>query len=215
MIRVVLVDDHAMFRAGLRKLLDAAPDFSVVGEGENGQTAVELVRELEPDILLLDFAMPGMSGLDALRQLAATPTKARIVVLTASIGPGEIGRALQFGAAGVLMKTAATELLYECVRSVAQGRFWVGRDMVDSLVDALAHSPSASGRGTRPLGLTAREQEIAVLVGKSYSNKEIAAELGITEDTVKRHLSHIFDKTGRSNRVELAIFVHDQGLIAE
>ena len=211
-IRLVLADDHAMFRAGLRKLLESAPDFSVVGEAEDGDAAVKLVRRLDPDILLLDFAMPGMSGLDALRELAASPTRARVVLLTASIGPEEMTRALQFGAAGVLMKTAATELLYECVRSVARGQFWVGREMVGSLLEALTNSRGLTARGNRPFGLTSREQEIALLVGKSYSNKDIATELGITEDTVKRHLSHIFNKTGRSNRLELAIFVHDHGL---
>jgi two-component system, NarL family, nitrate/nitrite response regulator NarL len=214
-IRLVLADDHAMFRAGLRKLLEAAPGFAVIGESENGKATLQLVRELEPDVVLLDYAMPDMTGLDVLRELADTPTKIRIVLLTASIGQDETSQALQLGAAGVLMKTAATELLYECVRSVAAGQYWVGRDLVESLLDALNNARGTKGREVRPFGLTAREQEIARLVGKSYSNKEIATELGITEDTVKRHLSHIFDKTGRSNRVELAILVHDRGLLPE
>ena len=121
-IRVLIADDHAMFRAGLRKLLEAEAGFEVVGEAENGLNAMALTRQLAPDVLLLDFAMPGMSGVDVLRELSTEVGATRTVVLTASIAPNEMTDVLQNGAAGVLMKTAATELLYECVRSVASGQ---------------------------------------------------------------------------------------------
>ena len=125
-IRVLIADDHAMFRAGLRKLLEAEVGFEVVGEAENGVSATALTRKLAPHVLLLDFAMPGMSGVEVLRELATDTGRTRTVVLTASIAPHEMTDVLQHGAAGVLMKTAATELLYECVRSVAQGQYLGG-----------------------------------------------------------------------------------------
>jgi two-component system, NarL family, nitrate/nitrite response regulator NarL len=205
---VLIADDHAMFRAGLRKLLEAEAGFEVVGEAENGVSATALTRKLAPDVLLLDFAMPGMSGLEVLRELAADVGTTRTVVLTASISPHEMTDVLQHGAAGVLMKTAATELLYEAVRSVASGQYWVGRDTVGSVVEALAASRRGVKQGARPFGLTLRELEVVHLVGEGCSNREIGTRLRISEDTVKHHLSRIFDKTGTSSRVELALFAH-------
>ena len=207
-IRVLIADDHAMFRAGLRKLLEAEAGFDVVGEAENGVSAMALTRKLAPDVLLLDFAMPGMSGVEVLRELAVDTGTTRTVVLTASIAPHEMTDVLQLGAAGVLMKTAATELLYECVRSVASGQYWVGRDTVGSVVEALAASHRSVKKGARPFGLTLRELEVVRLVGEGCSNREIGNRLHISEDTVKHHLSRIFDKTGTSSRVELALFAH-------
>ena len=207
-IRILIADDHAMFRAGLRKLLEAEVGFEVVGEAENGVSATALARKLAPDVLLLDFAMPAMNGLDVLRELVSDAGTTRIVVLTASIAPREMTDVLQHGAAGVLMKTAATELLYECVRSVAQGQYWVGRDTVGSVVEALAASRRGMKPGGRPFGLTLRETEVVRLVSEGCSNREIATRLRISEDTVKHHLSRIFDKTGTSSRVELALFAH-------
>jgi DNA-binding NarL/FixJ family response regulator len=207
-IRILIVDDHAMFRAGLRKLLEAEAGFEVVGEAENGVSATALARKLLPDVMLLDFAMPAMNGLDVLRELASDRGATRTVVLTASIAPREMTDVLQHGAAGVLMKTAATELLYECVRSVAQGQYWVGRDTVGSVVEALAASRRGMKAGSRPFGLTLRETEVVRLVSEGCSNREIATRLHISEDTVKHHLSRIFDKTGTSSRVELALFAH-------
>ena len=207
-IRVLIADDHAMFRAGLRKLLEAEAGFDVVGEAENGVSAMALTRKLVPDVLLLDFAMPGMSGVEVLRELSTDAGSTRTVVLTASIAPHEMTDVLQHGAAGVLMKTAATELLYECVRSVASGHYWVGRDTVGSIVEALAASRRSVKSGARPFGLTMRELEVVRLVGEGCSNREIGNRLHISEDTVKHHLSRIFDKTGTSSRVELALFAH-------
>ena len=207
-IRALIADDHAMFRAGLRKLLEAEAGFEVVGEAENGVTALALTRQLAPDVLLLDFAMPGMSGVEVLRQLSTAIGATRTVVLTASIAPHEMTDVLQNGAAGVLMKTAATELLYECVRSFASGQDRVGRDTVGFIVEALAASHRSVKSGARPFGLTLRELEVVRLVGEGCSNREIGNRLRISEDTVKHHLSRIFDKTGTSSRVELALFAH-------
>ena len=211
-VRVVIADDHAMFRAGLRKLLEAEQGFAVLGEAQDGVEAVTLTRRLKPDVLLLDIAMAGMNGMDVLQFLYAEQTPVRIVILTASISPSQMTEALKVGAAGVLMKTAATELLYQCIRSVAKGQYWVGRDVVGSLVEALATARRSEKAAGRPFGLTMRELEVVQLIGEGCSNPEIAKRLGIAEDTVKHHLSRAFDKTGTSSRVELALFAHHHRL---
>lgn len=209
-IRVLIADDHAMFRAGLHKLLEAEPDVEVVGEAENGERATALARQLHPDILLLDLAMPGMTGLDVLRDLASVKTGMRTVILTASVEQAQVATLVQSGAAGVLMKTAATELLYKCVRAVAGGEYRVGRDHVSSLVQALGAAQAKQSDG-RPAGLTSRELEVVGLVCEGCSNKEIAARLAISEDTVKHHLTRCFDKTGTSSRTELAMLAQRRG----
>ena len=212
-IRVLIVDDHALFRAGLRKLLEAEPGFTVIGETGSGSGAAELTERLQPDIVLLDLALPGLNGLEVLREMAAASTRARIVMLTAAIAPADAVQAIHLGAAGVLMKTAATELLYKCIRSVMNGQYWIGRDAIRSLIGALAATRGGPHAPERPFGLTPRELEVARLVAQGCSNREVGAQLNISEDTVKHHLSKAFDKTGASSRVELAIFMdhHDPG----
>lgn len=211
----MISDDHAIFRAGLRKLLEAEPDFAVVGEASSGDRVAPLIEELRPDLVLLDVSMPGMNGIEVMRELFRRRTSVRVVMLTASISPAQIADALNAGARGVLMKTAATELLFECIRSVANGQYWVGRDHVGSLVEALATSRITAPRWERPFGLTRRELEVIEHVSEGCANQEIANRLAISEDTVKHHLSRIFDKTGTSSRVELALFAHHNRLIGE
>jgi two-component system nitrate/nitrite response regulator NarL len=206
-IRVLIADDHPIVRDGLRRLLEAEPGFVVVGEAEDGQKAISLARSIQHDVLLLDLAMPVANGLEVLRTLHADGIQVRTVLLTASIESSVMTEALRLGAVAVLLKTTATELLFECLRSVMAGHYWVGREAVLSLVEALANAP-APGVATppKPFGLTQRELEVVQLVAEGYSNKDIAGRLAIREDTVKHHLSHAFDKTGTSSRVELALF---------
>ena len=214
-VRVLVADDHPIFRAGLRKLLETDPDFTVVGEAGDGRDVARLSRSLDPELLLLDVALPGMSGLDVLRDLAGDQTGPRTVLVTASIEPADMIVALRLGAAGVLMKTAATELLFKCLRAVLAGEYWVGRDTVGSLVEALANlqTRSAASRA-RPFGLTARELEVLALIATGASNKFIASQLGLSEETVKHHVTNIFEKTGQSSRVELALFATHCGILA-
>jgi DNA-binding NarL/FixJ family response regulator len=152
-IRVLIVDDQGLFRAGLRSLLEAEPGFSVIGEAESGIGAAALAQRLQPDVMLLDLALPGMSGMDVLRELAASHTRIRTVVLTASVSDAGIIEAVQTGAVGILLKTVATELLYKCLRSVMAGQYWLGRDAMASMVTVLAARQSQTLRDVlRPDG---------------------------------------------------------------
>jgi DNA-binding NarL/FixJ family response regulator len=208
-IRVLIADDHPIFRKGLRNVLAAEPGFAVVGEAENGEEAVRMSRELLPDVLLLDLAMPGVSGMEALAELASSaPGQVRTIMLTAAIEKAEIVKALQLGAAGVVLKSATTELLVKSIRSVMAGQHWIGRDAVSDLVQALRAQMAASTEkpARERFRLTRREVEITSAVVAGLSNREIAAKLSLSEDTVKHHLTNIFDKMGASNRLELALF---------
>jgi two-component system, NarL family, nitrate/nitrite response regulator NarL len=214
-VRILIADDHAIFRDGLRKLLESEPGFEVIGEAADGAEAARLVRQLQPDVLLLDLAMPRGSGLEALRELASAESRVCTILLTAAIEKKQILEALQFGARGVVLKEAATELLFRCIRSVMGGQYWVGRESVSSLVKTLRDLTPTPGEEARQkkFGLTPRELEIISAIVAGYSNKEIAQKFSISEQTVKHHLSNVFDKLGVSTRLELALFAVNHHLV--
>jgi DNA-binding NarL/FixJ family response regulator len=215
-IRIVIADDHPIFRDGLRRLLEAEPGLKVIGEACDGAEAVKLARNLKPDIMLLDLSMPHMPGLEALKDLS-TGTGAngvRVILLTAAAEKHQIVEALQLGARGVVLKDSATQLLLKSIHTVMTGEYWVGRESVSNLVQYLRTLVQSSGEEAkqRKFGLTPRELEIVSAVVAGYSNKEIAEYFKISEDTVKHHLSNIFDKLGVSTRLELALFAVNQSL---
>ena len=218
-VRIVIADDHPIFRDGLRRLLEAEPRFTVIGEACDGAEAVKLARQLKPDILLLDLAMPRHPGLEALREMSSNSGSSgahsvRIILLTAAAEKNQIVEALQLGARGVVLKDSATQLLLKSIDTVMAGEYWVGRESVSNLVQYLRTLVQSSGEEARQkkFGLTPRELEIVSAVVAGYANKEIAEYFKISEDTVKHHLSNIFDKLGVSTRLELALFAVNQSL---
>jgi len=215
-IRIVICDDHPIFRDGLRRLLESEGGFQVVGEGHDGHDAVKLVRQHSPDVLLLDVSMPRLGGLGALEQLDEASSTVRTLLLTASIGKADVVTALQLGARGVVLKDAATELLFKSIRCVMDGQYWVGRAGVKSLVETLQQLLSQDDtEAKKNFGLTKRELEIVGTIVAGYQNKEIAQRFSISEDTVKHHLTNIFNKVGVSNRLELALFAVHHKLVRE
>jgi len=215
-VRIMLADDHPIFRDGLRRLLEAEPDLKVIGEACDGAEAVKMAQQLKPDILLLDLAMPRMPGLEALREMSSGPVSnsVRVILLTAAAEKKQIVEALQLGARGVVLKDSATQLLLKSIHTVMSGEYWVGRESVSNLVQYLRNLVQSSGEEAKQkkFGLTPRELEIVSAVVAGYSNKEIAEYFKISEDTVKHHLSNIFDKLGVSTRLELALFAVNQAL---
>ncbi|HKW24229.1 MAG TPA: response regulator transcription factor [Terriglobales bacterium] len=212
-VRILLADDHPIFRDGLRRLLETEPGFRVVGEASDGAEAVVMAKKLKPDLLLLDLAMPKHPGLEAVRELASSDTPVRILLLTAAVEKEQIVEALQLGARGVVLKESATQLLLNSIRAVMAGQYWVGRETISNLVEylrGLLAPPPAPKQ--KKFGLTPRELEIVSAVVAGYTNKDIAAHYKISEDTVKHHLSNIFDKLGVSTRLELALFAVHQDL---
>jgi two-component system nitrate/nitrite response regulator NarL len=210
-IRILIADDHPILRDGLRKLLEAEHDFIVAGEACNGNEALQITRQLEPDMLLLDLVMPGVPCLEVLRSLTATSLPTRTILLTATIEPDEIVKALQLGARGVVMKDSASQLLMKAIRLVMAGQYWIGRNSVAGLVDTFR--TQMFDVMERRFGLTARELEIVTAVTTGFANKEIAQRLSLSEETVKHHLTKIFGKVGVSNRLELALFAISQNLV--
>jgi two-component system, NarL family, nitrate/nitrite response regulator NarL len=208
-IRIVIADDHPIFRDGVNRLLESEPGFRVVGEASDGAAAVRVCAQLQPDVLLLDVSMPGHDGLEALQRLSAEVPSVRTLVLTAGLDNGALVNALQYGARGVLRKDATTALLFESIRSVKKEEYWLGSHAVGQLVDSIrrpAPEPIQKKKAALRYRLTPREFEIVERVAAGESNKEIAQALSLRENTVKHHLSSIFDKLGVFSRLELAVF---------
>lgn len=215
-IRVLIADSQPIFRDGLRMLLEAHEGYNVVGAVGDAAEATRLTLLLKPDILLLDLAMPYHPGLEALREFASSSAEVRILVFAATIEKGEILEALQLGARGVLLKQSTTQLLHKSIRSVIAGQCWLGRESVSDVAGALEGlGGSLPRRAQRKFGLTPRELEIASRVVAGYSNKEIAQKLCVSEQTVKHHLTNIFDKLGVYSRLELALFVVHHRLLGD
>ena len=212
-IRIVIADDHPVVRIGVRNMLSEQDGFDVVGEATDGDEAITQTLELEPDILLLDVQMPRLPGLEAMRAIMnGTPT-VKILLLTSTITTQQIIEALHIGARGIVLKDALASHLQTSIRTVYSGDYWIGGKRVVNLVSALHDlMQQAVVPQRKTYGLTPRELEIVSAVVAGYSNKETAEYFKISEDTVKHHLSNIFDKLGVSTRLELALFAVNQSL---
>jgi DNA-binding NarL/FixJ family response regulator len=207
-IRIVVADDHPVVRFGVRNMLLNEPGFEVVGEAEDGDVAITQTLDLEPDILLLDLLMPRLPGLEAMRAIMTKSPRVKIVLLTSTISQQQIIEALQIGARGIVLKDAVVGDLAEALRAVLGGDYWIGGERVANLLKALQQltAQAAAVPERKTYGLTPRELEVVSSIVEGCSNRDIAKQYAISEETVKRHLSNVFDKTGVSTRLELALF---------
>src|ERR1035437_1417300 len=216
-IRIVVADDHPIFRDGLCKLLALEEDFEVVAQAQDGRQVLEVLQQFEPDILLLDLKMPGLDGLATLQRLQAVKNKTRVIVLTASDDKNEFVQAMKLGTSGIVLKQTATELLIKSIRKVHAGEIWLDSHTTAAVIrqfvaaedsppamHALPMAPATRERERSPL--SQREREIVALVAQGFKNKEMAEKMFISEQTVKNHLHNIFDKLGVSDRLELALY---------
>src|SRR6202790_584928 len=213
-IRVLLADDHAIFRDGLRKLLDSDEDMSIVGEAQNGVECIKLLAKLKPDILLLDLRMPDKNGLAVLEEVNFDTLPTRVIVLTAAEDDRDVVRAMRLGARGIVLKESAIDLLVKSIHRVHAGEIWLDSHMTAELINAFSASSESGARSEKPL-LSDREMEVVQLVAQCFQNKEISKKLFISEQTVKNHLYNIFDKLGVSDRIELALYAIHHRLIDE
>jgi len=206
-IRVLVADDHTIFREGLCRLLEAEDDITVIGEARSGKECLSQVGKLKPDVLLLDLKMPDPDGLAVLSELGGPESSVRTIVLTASEDERDYVETVRRGARGIVLKQAATERLLEGIRKVHRGEIWIDQRVAAEVVKAMSRpAPTAPRtRGEKGL-LTPREGEIVSLVTQGFRNKEIAEKLSISEQTVKNHLQNIYDKLGVSDRLELALY---------
>ena len=214
-IRIVVADDHPVVRFGVKNMLTEERGFSVVGEANDGDEAITQTLEVEPDILLLDLAMPKLPGLEAMRAIMNRSPRVKIVLLTSQITTQQIIEALQIGARGIVLKESVASDLDESMRAVLSGDYWIGGKRVVNLLSALHDlmQQAAAVPEKKTYGLTPRELEVVTCIVEGCSNKDIAKQFTISEETVKRHLSNIFDKTGVSTRLELALFAISHKLV--
>ena len=214
-IRIVVADDNPVVRFGVKNMLMAEPGFDIVGEAGDGDDAITQTLELEPDILLLDLAMPRLPGLEAMRAIMSRSPRVKIILLTSTITTQQIIEALQIGARGIVLKDSVANDLSESLRAVLSGDYWIGGKRVVNLLTALHElmQKAASQPERKTYGLTPRELEVVTCIVEGCSNKDIAKQYTISEETVKRHLSNIFDKTGVSTRLELALFAISHKLV--
>ena len=201
--RIVVADDHFMLLDSLVALLDGQPDFSVVGKAADGEQALAAISRERPDILVLDLAMPGGDGFHVLRTLGRSGSGVAPVVLTGSACRSDYARVVKLGARGLVLKGEAPEKLFSAIRAVVDGELAFSSEMACQVIEAMAEEPERTpGNLAR---LSHRERQVATLVSRGLKNKDIASELGISENTVKRHLQSVFNKTGTRDRLELAV----------
>lgn len=210
-IRLALVDDHPIVLDGLEQLFATEPDLEVVARATNGETAVRVLQEFRPDVLILDLAMPGRDGIWVMQQAAALALPTRVVLLTAHLDEQQLVEAVRLDVAGMVLKEMAPRLLVECVRKVHAGERWLERHAVARAMERRVRRESEAQRLAGLL--TPRELEIVRLAAEGLRNREISTRLSITEGTVKIHLHHIYEKLGVNGRSQLILYATRQGLV--
>jgi len=213
-LRILLADDHLLFRKGLARLLDAQPDFEVVGEAQDGLEAVEEAQAVHPDVVLMDIRMPKCDGLEATRRIKAQVPDAKVVMLTISDDEQDLATAVRYGADGYLLKDLTPEVLFQHLRGLMSGKAPVSRGITDKLFHQLTQRSRPVVSSAATAVLSDRECEVLALVVHGYSNPEIADELCITRNTVKNHMRSILAKLGVRNRTEAAAYAVSRGLVS-
>jgi DNA-binding NarL/FixJ family response regulator len=212
-LRVVLADDEAMVRAGLRLLIEGEPDLEVVGEATDGEGAVALVTALEPDVVLMDVRMPRLNGLEAARRIVDTRVRTRVVILTTFDEDDVVDLAMRHGVAGFLLKSSPPEDLVDAIRRAGAGHGSLDPAVVPGIIERYRQGPRPVAPVPELGQLTAREREVLALVGRGYSNAEIASQLFLGETTVKTHLGRVLDKLGLRDRPRAIAYAYESGLI--
>lgn len=213
-IRILMIDDHTLFRSGIQLLLQRQEDCEVVGEAGDGLSGVEQAKLLQPDVILLDLHMPGVSGLETIDLLRERVPNAQIVMLTVSENAEDLLMALQLGARGYLLKNVEIDFLVESIRRAAKGESVMPVQMASKLADAIRQPAKEQISETSPDKLSRREKEIIIMLAKGASNKEIARTLNVAESTVKIHVQGILRKLDLSSRVQAAVYAVEHGLVA-
>jgi DNA-binding NarL/FixJ family response regulator len=210
-IRVVLADDQPLIRAGLCMVVTDAPDIEVVGEASTGTEAVQLTRELRPDVVVMDIRMPGMNGIEATRMIT---TESRVVILTTFDDDNNVYAALRAGASGFLVKDMALDDILTAVRVVAAGNALIAPTVTRRLIEEFAARPQPASPSRKLTAVTEREHEVLVLVARGLSNHEIATCLHISHGTAKAHVANLLTKLAARDRVQLVVIAYEAGLMA-
>ncbi|MCC7548283.1 MAG: response regulator [Burkholderiales bacterium] len=211
-IRVLIVDDHTLFRSGVKALIARQEDFEVVGEASDGLDGIKRAKELAPDVILLDLHMPGLSGREAVKILAQECPDSRVVMLTVSEDAEDLIETLRNGASGYLLKNIDTQTLIDSIRRAADGDSVVSPQMTSKLVRNIKNGPAAASVPAERDRLSPREREILAFLARGASNKEIARALDVAESTVKIHVQHILRKLNLTSRVQAAVYAVESGL---
>jgi two-component system nitrate/nitrite response regulator NarL len=210
-IRVLPVDDHTLFRSGIKSLLQRNDDFEVVGEAGDGLEGIKRVRSLKPDVALLDLHMPGVSGLEAVKVISEEMPEVNVLMLTVSEDAQDLMDALRAGASGYLLKNIETATLIEAIRKAAQGESVVSQQMTAKLIQGVRNPPKQEAAAVERDRFSPRERDILASLAQGESNKEIARKLDLAESTVKIHVQNIFKKLNMSSRVQVALYAVENG----
>jgi DNA-binding NarL/FixJ family response regulator len=214
-IKVAIVDDHTLFREGIKKILSLEKDIEIIGEAFDGEEVIALLGRTQPDVMLLDIKMERINGLQILPQVVEQYPQLKVILLTAQISPAESVKAIKDGARGIILKHAATEFLIKGIRKVFGGELWAESSTMTQVVESLSRKyrvERSPDKGRKEL--SDREIEVVALVATGHRNKEIANKLFISEQTVKTHLSNIFQKLEVNDRLELALYAMRNGLVS-
>ncbi len=209
---IVLADDHALFREGLRSIMEKWEDFQVVGEASNGQEALELARELLPDIVLMDIHMPVLNGLEATEKIAREMPAVKVVILTVSEEEGDLFAAIKAGANGYVLKDMPSRRLHSMLQGVLEGQAPISGLMAAKMLEEFNRPPHEHVSAAAVDALTEREQQVLDLVARGLTNQEIGLQLHLSENTIKKYLHNIMEKLHLNNRVEAALYAVRQGI---